>query len=63
VALNRIYDRPEDDPQRTEKVIAGALFVAGAIGIVLFVIAMERRIRRFDPPQKRNKGRENGEDR
>lgn len=61
MSFNGVYNSPEDDPAYSEKVIAGALFVAGVFGIIIFVIAMERRIHRFDPPQKRDDRSRDGE--
>jgi hypothetical protein len=62
VALNRVYDRPEDDPKYANKVIAGAIFVAACIGLVVFIVGAERRIRRFNPPKPPDENPGDGKD-
>ena len=56
MALNRVYDVPQDDPNYREKVIAGGMFVIGLIGLLIGVIRMEWRIRQFDPRKPRDNG-------
>src|SRR5205814_542488 len=54
MALSRIYDRPEDDPDYTSKVVAGVLLLIGFIAVIITCVRMDRIVGQFGPPKRRD---------
>jgi hypothetical protein len=54
VSFDRIYNRPEDDPDYTSKAIAGFLFMIGLVAVIAICVRMYRDVCQFAPPKHRD---------